>query len=590
MNYWFLDDPARVASERAAIHYLAAQSDWLTGCSWRLDSTGGLSVDFEVTVHGKTFALCMSYPTTFPYSPPFVRPADANQRLSTHQYLDGTLCLEWGPDTWNPELSGVDLIKSAANLLQIENPAGEESRPAPSRHQLTIGQESRGQIYRAFIEHDFGTFLKSLPDDSIAEFEYLRLYPEEAMTVLILSASFQDQRWMSNKVPTDLDERTFASKRRGIIFRSKIQGEQWRVLNKVEDLSKILKAQYPSIDLDIQADRYQLPSSPTTDSFVLFSDGDLCFFTKGFTDPEKLLSAKVLNDESENVARTFGLESVVGKTVGIVGLGSIGSKIAISLAKSGVEGFVLVDDDLVLPGNLVRHTADWTNVGQHKVNAVSDSIKKLRPRVKIKCFRTNLTAQESNAHLNTVLRELGGCDIIIDATAQSTVFNVLAAVVHTYPKPLIWCEIYAGGIGGAVARSRPELDASPQTIRSKFHAYLNTIPKIALGLAKSYSSVLPNGTVSMASDAEVMLIAAHAARLAWDALQNPKSSNFTAPLYLIGLSKEWIFEGPFDTIPLDVGSGENTNPSAISPELAQENSTFIAFLLSQNVNATAAAA
>jgi len=57
-----------------------------------------------------------------------------------------------------------------------------------------------------------------------------------------------------------------------------------------------------------------------------------------------------------------------------------------------------------------------------------------------------------------------------------------------------------------------------------------------------------------------------------------------------GYSKEWIFEGPFDTIPLDVGSGENTNPSAISPELAQENSTFIAFLLSQNVNATAAAA
>ncbi|MEI2768746.1 MAG: ThiF family adenylyltransferase, partial [Nitrosomonas sp.] len=48
--------------------------------------------------------------------------------------------------------------------------------------------------------------------------------------------------------------------------------------------------------------------------------------------------------------------------VGIVGLGSIGSKIAVSLARSGMRRFLLVDDDYLVPGNLVRHELSWAFV------------------------------------------------------------------------------------------------------------------------------------------------------------------------------------------------------------------------------------
>jgi hypothetical protein len=61
-------------------------------------------------------------------------------------------------------------------------------------------------------------------------------------------------------------------------------------------------------------------------------------------------------------------------------------------------------------------------------------------------------------------------------------------------------------------------------------------------------------------------------------------------MYLIGLSREWVFEGPFDTIPLDVGQADEATPVVTSPEIAQEHSTFISHLLSKNENATAAAA
>jgi len=45
--------------------------------------------------------------------------------------------------------------------------------------------------------------------------------------------------------------------------------------------------------------------------------------------------------------------------VGIIGLGSMGSKIALSLARSGIRKFVVVDDDFLKLENLVRHELSW---------------------------------------------------------------------------------------------------------------------------------------------------------------------------------------------------------------------------------------
>jgi sulfur-carrier protein adenylyltransferase/sulfurtransferase len=191
--------------------------------------------------------------------------------------------------------------------------------------------------------------------------------------------------------------------------------------------------------------------------------------------------------------------------------------------------------------------------------------------------------------LNSVLKELGKCDIIVDATANPMVFNALAAVAKTYSKPLVWCEVYAGGIGGSIARSRPEIDPDPQTMRSKFNSYSTKLPKITTGQTLDYSSILPDGAVLIATDAEVSLIAAHATRLALDTLLNANHSIFPVSTYLIGFSKGWVFEGPFDTIPLDVGLYEALKP-VVSDQVTHENSKFIESLLPRYANATAAAA
>ena len=63
-------------------------------------------------------------------------------------------------------------------------------------------------------------------------------------------------------------------------------------------------------------------------------------------------------DRVERLIGSRNLELLAQKRVGIVGLGSGGGFVALSLAMSGVGKFVLIDDDTLEDGNVVRHVAD----------------------------------------------------------------------------------------------------------------------------------------------------------------------------------------------------------------------------------------
>jgi len=136
-----------------------------------------------------------------------------------------------------------------------------------------------------------------------------------------------------------------------------------------------------------------------------------------------------------------------------------------SLARTGVVEFCLVDENIFLPENICRHVLDWRNVGEHKVDALAEMLSFVAADIEVEVCHLNLTGQESTASLSGVLDRLGRCNLVVDATAVPQVFNLLAAVATTYERPLVWVEVYAGGIGGLVARSRPGLDPDPFTMR-----------------------------------------------------------------------------------------------------------------------------
>ena len=93
-----------------------------------------------------------------------------------------------------------------------------------------------------------------------------------------------------------------------------------------------------------------------------------------------------MTDMWERVERLIGAENLgrlAEKTVAVVGLGSGGGFVAVSLAMSGIGKFVLVDNDVLEAGNVTRHVADLRYVGWNKAEAVADLILNRNPDAQV---------------------------------------------------------------------------------------------------------------------------------------------------------------------------------------------------------------
>ena len=106
----------------------------------------------------------------------------------------------------------------------------------------------------------------------------------------------------------------------------------------------------------------------------------------------------------EKAARLDEQHAVLGeRKVSLVGCGSLGSKVATMLARAGVGRFLLVDDDLMLPDNLVRHDLDWRDVGTHKAESVARRIQLVNPLAKCELRKHRLGGQESSGSIETLI-------------------------------------------------------------------------------------------------------------------------------------------------------------------------------------------
>jgi len=244
------------------------------------------------------------------------------------------------------------------------------------------------------------------------------------------------------------------------------------------------------------------------------------------------------------------LERLSTHSVGIVGLGSAGSKIAASLARMGVALFFLVDYDVFLPENVERNELDWTHVGEHKVDAVGEVLSRVNAKVEVEMAHLHLTGQEASHVVAEAFERLSSCDVIIDATANPSVFNVVAAVATAAKKPMVWLEIFGGGTGGLIARSRPGCDPDPRLIRQAYNSFCVEHPAPDDVQVNNYAVEDVDGRVQTASDADVSIIASNATRLAVDTVLGRDPSAYDFSLYLIGLEPWWVFTQAMHMIPI----------------------------------------
>ena len=120
--------------------------------------------------------------------------------------------------------------------------------------------------------------------------------------------------------------------------------------------------------------------------------------------PSKDEWIKALNDRHGKVLQN----KISSTTVGICGLGGLGSNIAIALARAGIGKLILIDFDKVDITNLHRQQYKASQVGMYKTEALRENLKEINPYLETEIQTVCVT--EENA--KELLKE---CDIICEA-------------------------------------------------------------------------------------------------------------------------------------------------------------------------------
>jgi hypothetical protein len=564
-----LEQRHRLLEEKAGLEALSTTAPWLVSYMWTLTPSPSydVCVDAELDIHGTVRRVRLVYPQLFPEVPAYIRPLDASERWSEHQYGDaGALCLEYGADNWHPSITGAQVLQSCADLLFAEgNKNGH--KPVSSRHTLTMGQELRTAHTRFVVTPDFRAFLDGIAEGQMSKFSASTTVLD-AVHVSVATAGGLGSTEFFEGVPTGMATSSIHNWIRSGIF---IHDSELSIpkTTTYSSLKALLteKNVWP----------FREPISPATFLAIQGKASRLrVFVVVTFDDKEhSIIEYEVIESEAHASRLPTEFLSLAEKTVAIIGLGSVGSKIAVSLARSGVGNFILVDDDIFLPENLVRHQLTWPAVGFAKVKAVADTIQRVAPRARVITRQQRLAGQENSEVVAATFDKIRAADLVIDATANPQVWVVAAAVSHRAKKPLLWGELFAGGIGAHMARSVPGQDAPPHSIRAGVYQYLEELPAAPYMRAGGYDAV-EDETPLIATDADVGMLAASMTQYALDVLTQGIDPAYPYPAYLIGYKKSWIFEAPFDTRPISVPYADWTEHSV--PELAadekQEHADF----------------
>lgn len=86
--------------------------------------------------------------------------------------------------------------------------------------------------------------------------------------------------------------------------------------------------------------------------------------------------------------------SIAAKTVAILGLGGLGSNVAITLVRLGFENLILVDSDRVDISNLHRQQYKYSQLGRLKTEAMRDNLLEINPYLNLSLKPTYI--DESN--------------------------------------------------------------------------------------------------------------------------------------------------------------------------------------------------
>ncbi len=126
-----------------------------------------------------------------------------------------------------------------------------------------------------------------------------------------------------------------------------------------------------------------------------------------------------------------GQQKLLNSHVLVVGLGGLGSPVALYLAAAGVGHLTLVDDDVVELSNLQRQIIHGEqDIGRLKVESAADSLRALNSSVQIDTHSTRLSEQNLN-------KAVTAADVVVDCSDNFATRFLLNKVTQQLNTPLV---------------------------------------------------------------------------------------------------------------------------------------------------------
>lgn len=175
----------------------------------------------------------------------------------------------------------------------------------------------------------------------------------------------------------------------------------------------------------------------------------------------------------------------------LVGAGSLGSQVAINLAREGSFRWTIVDDDRLLPHNLARHALMPEDVGLPKAMAVARMIERLTgdPTASLctSINRTTMLDMQAEA-----LRALTDAEIIIDASASVAAARCLSDI--DVPARRVSVFFNPSGTDVVVLAEAADRSVTLRDLEAQYYQLLLSTPGLAAHLSADVSRIRYSGS------------------------------------------------------------------------------------------------
>lgn len=468
---WYEKYPERLKEE---MDYIGTHKDseYAFGLHRDFLKNGIFYYSFNIKFNKKILKAICLYPYQYPYQRIYVRIYENNKPyIKGFHNTMGELCLfGHNPDGWKYNYGIKEIIERVKEWFIIGQYNTEDTIPE--------GYDDMNNLY---------IFSKEINQvkQGIGTFTYQKVKDRSDLRIV-------NKVEMKNGTALDLDNKLlnifdYGEVGKGIVIIT--SKERWLKYNNenntISNISQYLNAYGGSkyILKKVEKEKISFPFPLIIISQNYNYEGNAFEIAKN---KSMQISKYVLYKDSDSIFNRTGdkeYQSLDNKTVMLVGIGSIGSQLAIQLAKSGIKNFILIDYQKLEIENIIKHELTLKDIHRYKTKALREKLLQINPCISCITCETHIENQE---FINKLGKEyIRKSSVIISTIDDDNASYILDGLCLEMNKIVIYVNAFYKAKAGVVAISNKKM-ACLDCLTEQIENMKSKLPDFNLGMDDNY--------------------------------------------------------------------------------------------------------